>query len=432
MLLIERNKTNDLFLTLRESSSIASSGTSATTYYLFQFQNDLTREDVFFCPRIISSTTNYDWFQITETGSTSVNLTGGTIHLAPSYYWHYWVYEQSSDRYNLNITGTTGVIIEQGKVLVSGSTCAAQPVQYIAWSGTSRVNSYYNPALYTNDACAENANEPTPIVPDNGLGNMRVGAYGFDVTGLSYEYIDYFIKAPASASTLLNLISTASADGKSLVIIPHQAPHNIDDTFNVPLAKAQIDALCDSILPQLSAAAAQGTLVGWYLGDEFNESATWGGAPVPMSDIDAIGVYCKGKCNITTLLRVKPSFYSAATFSGNVFSYVDFCIAQYANANTSASQFFADEVSFKNNINVELIASLNTIDFHPVGTGATSAMTASEILSYGQTAINTYGISHFQLYKYNAGNFDDPTTKANIHTLQDLAHATQTQLQLGQ
>lgn len=130
MIFITKNSTNDVYLTLREKSSIALSSTTAVTYYLFNFRNDQTQQDLYFIPVAITSTTRYDWFRITETGSTSVNLTGGTVSLNPNYFFSYFVYENLTNPYNLYLTGTTGVLIESGKVLVSGGTYQSVFIRY--------------------------------------------------------------------------------------------------------------------------------------------------------------------------------------------------------------------------------------------------------------------------------------------------------------
>lgn len=131
MIFIQKNSSNDVYLTLRESSSVASNSTGVT-YYLFNFKSVQTQQDLYFCPVPISSVTRYDSFRIIESGLTAVSLTGGTINLAPNYFFDYYIYEQSSlaNQYNLYLTGTTGTIIEQGKVLVSGGTYGTTYIRY--------------------------------------------------------------------------------------------------------------------------------------------------------------------------------------------------------------------------------------------------------------------------------------------------------------
>lgn len=128
MIFITKNSVNSVYLTLREKSSIALSSTTAVTYYLFNFRSDQTQADLFFVPSAITSTTRYDQFQITESNIT--NYTAGTITLNPSYFFSYYIYEQSSDPYNLYLSGTTGILIESGKVLVSGGTYQSTFIRY--------------------------------------------------------------------------------------------------------------------------------------------------------------------------------------------------------------------------------------------------------------------------------------------------------------
>lgn len=128
MIFITKNATNNVYLTAREKSSIALSSTTAVTYYLFNFVNDLTQADLYFVPIHVTSTTRYDHFQITE--GNIPNLTAGTVTLNPNYFFSYYVYENLTNPYNLYLSGTTGVLIESGKVLVSGGTYQSTFIRY--------------------------------------------------------------------------------------------------------------------------------------------------------------------------------------------------------------------------------------------------------------------------------------------------------------
>jgi hypothetical protein len=121
MILLNKNSTNTVYLTLRENSSIASLPLTATTNYLFVFDSYMKGTSFNFIPISISSTSRYDIFYITETGSTFVNLTGGTISCRPGMFYGYNIYENTTDPYNLFVSGTTGTLIECGKVRILGA-----------------------------------------------------------------------------------------------------------------------------------------------------------------------------------------------------------------------------------------------------------------------------------------------------------------------
>jgi hypothetical protein len=104
MLLISKNSTNICYLTLRELSSVALMPATATTNYLFVFSSYLKGMSFSFIPTPVSSNTVYDVFRITESGSTFVDLIGGTISMHPGMYYYYEVYEQTNDSYNLDIS----------------------------------------------------------------------------------------------------------------------------------------------------------------------------------------------------------------------------------------------------------------------------------------------------------------------------------------
>lgn len=112
MITINKNENNLITVTLLEKTTLAS------PTYLFKFTNDITRQSVKFIAQNISSYTyRYDQFLITETSGVT-NLTSGVIELAPTGFWSYTIYEQTSTT-NLDERLVTG-IVETGKVKVIG------------------------------------------------------------------------------------------------------------------------------------------------------------------------------------------------------------------------------------------------------------------------------------------------------------------------
>lgn len=115
MIKINKDSINTSVFTLCDREIL----TATTKYYLFNFINDDTEDDYYFVGDDIStSPCNYNEFLITETGTTFVNLTASTINLDRGFY-QYKVYEQLSPT-NLSISGTSGVVLENGKVQVIG------------------------------------------------------------------------------------------------------------------------------------------------------------------------------------------------------------------------------------------------------------------------------------------------------------------------
>lgn len=112
MINITKNQSNTVVLTLTEKSTLTSPN------YLFSFINGTTREVTNFIAQDVSTfTSRFNEFNITESGVTFVNLTGGTINCKPGMY-SYTIYEQNSPT-NLVISASTGVV-EVGKVIVEG------------------------------------------------------------------------------------------------------------------------------------------------------------------------------------------------------------------------------------------------------------------------------------------------------------------------
>lgn len=116
MILLKRDTTNTVVLTLLEKATI----TATTPSYLFEFINDDTKiSKIFTANDISTNTSRYNEFNITVSGGTE-NLTGGTINITTNGYWKYKIYEQVSPT-NLDISGTTS-IVETGKMYLSGTS----------------------------------------------------------------------------------------------------------------------------------------------------------------------------------------------------------------------------------------------------------------------------------------------------------------------
>jgi len=142
MILLNQNSINNVAVTLQEKSQLwINSG--ITPFYLFEFINDDTAYSLWFTGTDISpNPVRFNQFNIIETGMTYVNLTASTINLSVPGFYKYTVYEQVSAT-NLQLSGTTGNIVEQGKVYFSGNTSLfAAPNQYTG--GTLTYNIYTN------------------------------------------------------------------------------------------------------------------------------------------------------------------------------------------------------------------------------------------------------------------------------------------------
>jgi hypothetical protein len=112
---IEKGKTNNIVLTLSETSKLT------TPNFLFIFLNEYNLEAqsiTFSTPDISSYTNRYNQFIIVESATGS--STGGynvPLKLVSGQY-KYTVYEGLTA--SLDINNTTGVIIEEGRMVVSG------------------------------------------------------------------------------------------------------------------------------------------------------------------------------------------------------------------------------------------------------------------------------------------------------------------------
>lgn len=112
MIFINKDSINNIVLTLTERSKLIN------PYFVFQFTSDYSRNEVIFHADDLSTfKCRYNRFNITESGSTYVNLTGGTVNLLPIGTWTYNVFESTTP--TLSLSATTGCVLETGKVYVA-------------------------------------------------------------------------------------------------------------------------------------------------------------------------------------------------------------------------------------------------------------------------------------------------------------------------
>lgn len=132
MIYIQQAITGSSVFTLTEKTTLSS------PYFLFEFISDDSRiSKIFTAPDISSNTARYNEFDIILTGGTE-NLLDGLIKLNINGFYKYNCYEMSGST-NLDISGTTGVILEKGKVLISGTT---EPVK-ISYESQPRSRNVY-------------------------------------------------------------------------------------------------------------------------------------------------------------------------------------------------------------------------------------------------------------------------------------------------
>ena len=112
MISLNKESVNTVIFTLTEKSQLPSSN------YLFSFTNDSSGTQTLFNMDDESPyARRYNKFELITTGSTFVNLSAGTVDL--EYGWgKYEVYESASP--TLEISGTTGRILEEGRYFVNG------------------------------------------------------------------------------------------------------------------------------------------------------------------------------------------------------------------------------------------------------------------------------------------------------------------------
>jgi len=111
MIYLNKNTENDVIIELTLNSTLENPN------YLFEFINDTTQQVTYFTsPDLSEYKQRYNHFQITETGTTYVDLTASTVNLLSGSY-KYNIYESSNE--TLEVSATTS-IVNTGKAYVNG------------------------------------------------------------------------------------------------------------------------------------------------------------------------------------------------------------------------------------------------------------------------------------------------------------------------
>jgi hypothetical protein len=137
-MILNQNQSNNVILTLSESVSY----TGSPVYFLFHLYNLTTHEEkLFTSPDLSTNIVRFNKFNWILTGSTSENLTGGTINIQPDGELYLDVYQMSNPT-NLAISGTTGIVIENQLVQVKGTqldritySYSGTPSTYLGYEG---------------------------------------------------------------------------------------------------------------------------------------------------------------------------------------------------------------------------------------------------------------------------------------------------------
>ena len=123
MLYVKDGIVNSVSLTLKENTTIS------PVYYLFEFQNDFTKDKVYKLPTMVSSNSRYTEFLIDLTDETGYDL-------SPTGWWSYKVYQQDNNT-NLDPTLSQG-LIEKGKLLVEeGELKEVETIKYVSDNETN-------------------------------------------------------------------------------------------------------------------------------------------------------------------------------------------------------------------------------------------------------------------------------------------------------
>jgi hypothetical protein len=125
MLYIKRGQTNNISVTLTQNSL------PGFPYYLFSFENILSKDTITFFPQnITTASSRYDEFRFVETDTPLTGQTPPQVTFLYEGDYYYTVYQMGSTG-STNPSNSIGVV-EQGRALVSGDTIGVFYTQFIS------------------------------------------------------------------------------------------------------------------------------------------------------------------------------------------------------------------------------------------------------------------------------------------------------------
>lgn len=110
MIYLKKNQENKFITRVNEFTTIEA------PYFLFHFENEFNKQEIYFSTTDLSSFCNYNLFSLTEnvTGSTTGSINGPLSLISGQY--HYSLYESTGQ--TLSISATTGVVLDHGIMVV--------------------------------------------------------------------------------------------------------------------------------------------------------------------------------------------------------------------------------------------------------------------------------------------------------------------------
>jgi hypothetical protein len=125
MLYIKRGQTNNISVTLTQNSQ------PGFPYYLFSFENILSKDTITFFPQnITTASSRYDEFVFVETDTPVSGQTPPQVTFQYEGDYYYKVYQMASTG-STNPSSALGVI-EEGRALVSGDTIGVFYTEFIS------------------------------------------------------------------------------------------------------------------------------------------------------------------------------------------------------------------------------------------------------------------------------------------------------------
>jgi hypothetical protein len=234
------------------------------------------------------------------------------------------------------------------------------------------------------------------------------------------------VRSPGPTN-ILSLLSGAQAKGARVIVKLSGSKSgftNANGTFNLTKWKSMIARFKTvSLEPYIK----DGTLIGHFLIDEPDLAGEWGGTPVSQATVESMAKYSKG---IWPLL---PTFVMARArwlaSSSTTYTYLDAAWGQYSAQKGSLSTYISREVSSAKTKHLGLMFGLNILDGGDGSSGIAgyrsghSAMSASELKTYGGALLaNTYACG-FAMWKYGSSYYGRSDIKSAMSSLSTKAKA---------
>jgi hypothetical protein len=215
---------------------------------------------------------------------------------------------------------------------------------------------------------------------------------------------------PLAPREVLETLELASKCGFRLVIVPPRrfltTSGRVKGGFSLDNAKHLMD-LYAAQLPPDTLRKYRDNIIGFNLGDDYGSREAWGGDRITQAQVADWATYARTKLPGVALgVRVTPDWVEQFPPLAPL---IDYAWAQYHGGKGDAEEYYDKAARIADRLGLRLIMGVNVERCY----GANSSpCSASDLVRYGNLAVNHSATCAFLNWKYDEATWDEPDVRA--------------------